>query len=471
VAVIRRAITSRVVAVLGGDASGAHALAHAGAALPRLSKSLLARAESSGGTACVDDASAFRADQGHSAAMSGVGPALVSALGPPARGFVYLDRAIGEAPFAPQDAAFVTVLAHLLGAALAAAERQSALDAERRELRRDIDRRGGYGDLIGASAPMQRLALALDKVAPTEATVLVTGETGSGKELVARELHRRSARRDGPFFALNCAALPEALIESELFGHKRGAFSGAERDRRGVFELAERGTLFLDEIGELPLSAQAKVLRALDAREVLPLGGGMPIPIDVRLVAATHRDLQREVQERRFRQDLLFRLKVFPVHVPPLRERLEDLRLLVAHFFARNAEARHKRLGAPSRATLDALAEHGFPGNVRELAHLVDQACIMAEPGEVLDVSHFSDEIFARPAPLPRTAAAPAAAVGPIAYPAPASLKEMAGAAEREILVRELAKDGWNKTRAAKRLEVSLRALMDKVKKYDIQEH
>lgn len=402
-------------------------------------------------------------------------PVMLAPLGAPLAGVLYAIRENGGGSFAESEALFATVLAQLTGAAIDVARREAAtieekdrISEEREELRRDIERRGRFGSLIGRSAVMQRLATSIAKVAPTDATVLIGGETGAGKELVAREIHNRSSRASGPFFALNCAALPENLIESELFGHRRGAFTGADRDRRGVFELARGGTVFLDEIGELPAAAQAKVLRVLDSREILPLGGGRPVEVDVRLLAATHRDLSKEVAAGRFRQDLYFRLNVFPIAIPPLRDRAEDIPALAEFFLSKSAEGRRKKITSITPRALEAISSHDFPGNVRELAHLIERAVILADEGELLDLSHLPDELSppssgVLPASMPMSA-------GTICAPEEvSSLRDVMAALERAVIVRELEKDGWNRTKTAQRLDCSLRAFMEKLRKYQIK--
>ena len=453
--VVTDAIDARSAAIVEPDSVPGH-----------VSRQLVEDALARGATLTVDDANATLSPSA-SIVANRIGPAIVSPLGAPSRGVLYVDRVAGAAPFSSEDAAFVTVLAQLAGAALASARNKADLvrsrdriDAQRKELNRDIERRGRFGELIGSSAPMKILASKIAKVAPTDATVLIHGETGAGKELVAREVHHRSARADASFFALNCAALPDTLVESELFGHKQGAFSGADRDRKGLFELAAGGTVFLDEIGELPAAAQAKVLRAIDAKEILPLGEARPLKIDVRLVAATHRDLQVEVAEGRFRQDLYFRLNVFPMTLPPLRDRLDDVPALVDHFVASSTIAKQRRLQPATRDAIDALMTYSFPGNVRELAHIVERAAIMADDGEALDVSHLPDEV----------AAVPSAGTPPATGSRVASLRQAVADFERALILRELERDGFNRTQCAKRLKVSLRAFMDKLKKYDIRE-
>ena len=233
----------------------------------------------------------------------------------------------------------------------------------------------GEGELLGESPAMEHLRGLIARVAPTEASVLIRGATGTGKELVARELHRLGAAPRGPFVALNCAAVPESLLESELFGHRKGAFTGADRDRPGRFREAHGGTLFLDEIGDMPLSAQAKLLRVLQERKVEPLGGGHPVQVEVRLLAATHRDLEELCEEDRFRRDLYYRLRVVELEIPPLAERGDDV-VLLAHGFLRAAGGRE--LTHEARV---ALAAHPWPGNVRELKNAMERAAIFCREG------------------------------------------------------------------------------------------
>jgi formate hydrogenlyase transcriptional activator len=244
--------------------------------------------------------------------------------------------------------------------------------------------RSDRGALVGEAPSLQRVREQIAQVAPTDATVLVQGETGTGKELVARAIHEQSARRDRPLVKVNCATLPRELVESELFGHEKGAFTGAVQQRRGRFELADGGTLFLDELGELPLEAQAKLLRVLQEREFERVGGSRGLEVDVRVIAATNRDLASEVAAHRFRADLYFRLNVFPIHLPPLRERRDDIPMLLDHFVGTTA----RRLGRPvdgiSPAFVARARAHDWPGNVRELENVVERALIMSRGG-VLD--------------------------------------------------------------------------------------
>ena len=254
-----------------------------------------------------------------------------------------------------------------------------ATKAVNRALRAEL--RGSDG-MVGAAPAIQTVKSIIERVAPTDARVLITGESGTGKEVVASAVHEQSARHAGPLVRLNCAAIPRDLVESEMFGHEKGAFTGATERRRGRFELASGGTLFLDEIGDLSLEAQAKLLRALEGGEVERVGGHEPIKVDVRILAATNKDLRAEVSAGRFREDLFFRLHVIPIHLPPLRERKEDVPLLAEHFLARHAVngLRPPRL---LPGAMDALARHPWPGNVRELANILERLTILHAGGEV----------------------------------------------------------------------------------------
>jgi len=260
-----------------------------------------------------------------------------------------------------------------------------AVDAAGRDrklaaLQRDAEQRSGPR-LLGDSPVLRELRAVLERVAPTDATVLIRGESGAGKEVVAREVHLGSSRADGPFVAVNCAAIAGSLLESELFGYRRGAFTGADEDREGLFETAAAGTLFLDEIGEAPLDVQAKLLRVLESRKINRVGDPRERDVDVRVLAATNRPLEKAISAGAFREDLYYRLQVFPVDVPPLRERPDDIGLLVAHFL--------KRFGrgdaVPAPAVLDRLRAYGWPGNVRELRNVVERAHILAGPDPIAD--------------------------------------------------------------------------------------
>src|SRR5882724_3074227 len=242
-----------------------------------------------------------------------------------------------------------------------------------------------FEEIVGASEPLLAMFAEISIVAPTAATVLITGETGTGKELVARAIHKRSPRCDRPFVSVNCAAIPADLIASELFGHEKGSFTGAMQRRQGRFELAEGGTIFLDEVGELPLEHQVALLRVLQEREFERVGGGRPIRADVRVIAATNRDLESAIAEKTFRSDLYYRLNVFPVVVPPLRERPEDIPLLLEYFLHRFAKRAGKRINKISKETLNKVESYDWPGNVRELQNVVERAVIVSE-SDALDI-------------------------------------------------------------------------------------
>ncbi len=274
--------------------------------------------------------------------------------------------------------------------------------AEKRQLtnkylaiKRQLERVEGKCQLIGASAGMEQVRKLIAKVAPTESTVLVLGETGTGKELVARALHDQSLRAEMPFVAINCGALPETLIESELFGHRRGSFTGAEEHRVGLFEVANGGTLFLDEIGELPKSMQAKLLRFLESGEIRRVGENQSQVVDVRVVCATHRHLEQMVDEGDFREDLMFRINTFEIHLPALRERIEDISQLASHLITRYRPGTRPQDELFTPAALRMLAEHSWPGNVRELANVIEHAAILSEAGPI-DVADLPNKFESR---------------------------------------------------------------------------
>jgi two-component system nitrogen regulation response regulator NtrX len=302
--------------------------------------------------------------------------------------------------------------------------------------------------MVGDSPALQTVRELIDKVAPTAARVLITGENGTGKELVARAIHAGSPRRDRPLVEVNCAAIPSELIESELFGHMKGSFTGAFADRAGKFEQADGGTLFLDEVGDMSLSAQAKLLRVLQEGMVTRIGGAKPIQVDVRVLAATNKDLELEIAESRFREDLLYRLNVVPIDVPPLRERLEDIPALVAHF----AELLGASAGVPGkRFAEDAvrrLQTRPWPGNIRELRNAVERALILA-PGKVVTVADV-DRLL--PADL-----------GP-----KQSLENFRSEAEKGFLVQQLREHDWNITETAKSLQIPRSNLYKKIERYGL---
>ena len=324
--------------------------------------------------------------------------------------------------------------------------------AERRTLRRQVaalQRRvaqtSGEAKLIGSDPAIERLREMIDKVAPSDAAVMIQGETGCGKELVARGIHDASHRRAAPMVAVNCGALPETLIESELFGHRKGAFTGADQARTGLFEVADGGTLFLDEVGELPLPVQAKLLRVLETGDIRPLGGNQTIHVDVRIVCATHRDLDQMVADGAFREDLMFRINTFELTVPPLRRRLGDLAELAEHLLRRHRPAAQPGRGFTD-AALAALKEHAWPGNVRELANVVEHAAILCQ-----DLPIDAEDL---PVRLGRRELRPA-----LQNAEPMKLKEL----ERIAIDRAMARHGGNKTAAAEELGVSVKTLYNRL--------
>src|SRR5437016_2637105 len=335
-------------------------------------------------------------------------------------------------------------------------ERAAELAEARREneiLRKQLRDRGAFGELVGNSETMQKVYVLIEQVASSSASVLITGESGTGKELVARTIHNLSPRRNAPFLAINCSAIPDTLMESELFGHEKGAFTGAVSRRHGCFELANTGTLLLDEIGEMPSLLQAKLLRVIEERVVHRLGSRKDIPIDVRILAATNKDPQTAVADGSLREDLLYRLNVITIHMPPLTERMDDLPLLTQHLVTRLA-AKHSR---PARfispAALDALRFHSWPGNVRELRNVVERAVVICS-GEQIERHHF--------APYPFDQRQRQRAEDTVTFPVGTPLEEI----ERQMILRTLDKTGNNKTKAADLLEISLKTLHNKLNSY-----
>ncbi len=271
----------------------------------------------------------------------------------------------------------------VLALAIERALRDRRLTVEVGRLRREVETAQGFGEMLYTSPPMVRLGELLARIVDSDASVLITGESGTGKELVARALHRAGARRAGPFIAVNCAAMPEALLESELFGHVRGAFTDARAARTGLMVQANGGTLFLDEIGDMPLALQPKLLRVLQERTVRPVGGDVLVPCDVRIVTATNQDLDKAIERSRFRQDLYFRINVIHVHIPPLRARGSDVLLLAQHFIDQYAAKTHKPVRGLTPAAADRLAAYAWPGNVRELQNCIEAAVTLARQSEI----------------------------------------------------------------------------------------
>ena len=330
------------------------------------------------------------------------------------------------------------------------------LAAENRRLKEELSDKTDYRTIIGSSRGMERVYEIVGKVADTEASVLITGESGTGKELVARSIHHRSCRRAAPFIAINCAAIPRDLLESELFGHVKGAFTGAIKDKIGKFQLADGGTLFLDEVGELPLELQPKLLRALQERVIEPVGGTKPLKLDVRVVAATNLDIEKALADAVFREDLYYRLAVIPIHLPPLRERREDIALLLRHFCAKHGAGTVNF----DRAASAALSSYSWPGNVRELENLVERLLIM-RGGDTITVDDLPDKICSA-SPVPGGSAKPGNVINlpDEGYP----LEQL----EREVVVEALERNNWNQTAAAKFLHIPRHTLIYRMEKYGI---
>ncbi len=314
----------------------------------------------------------------------------------------------------------------------------------------------GAVHIIGRSPRMQRIFRFVSKIAPTESAVLLTGESGTGKELLARSIHFQSRRAHEPFLAINCGALPENLLESELFGHVRGSFTGATTDKKGMFEQADGGSLFLDEVGELPQTSQVKLLRALQDGEVRRVGSNSSIRVDVRIISATNRDLRRAMEERGFREDLYYRLNVFQIEVPPLRERREDIPLLAGYFLDRYAAKMHKSLSGFSEEAQVRLVRYDYPGNVRELENALQRAVALAE-GDVIRPEDLPPQM--REAARPRIEA-PREAVH---VPDGLTLEEV----EAIYIQRTLERVAGNASEAARRLGISRSTLWRKLKKLD----
>jgi two-component system NtrC family response regulator len=341
-------------------------------------------------------------------------------------------------------------LDELLHRIRAVGERQRLL-SENRELRLALAERHRVEGIVGESGRMQQVLSLVHRVAGSDATVLIQGESGTGKELIAKAIHYASRRAAGPLVTVNCAALPESLLEAELFGHEKGAFTGATIGRQGRFEVAHGGTLFLDEIGDVPLHLQVKLLRVLQEREFERVGSSRPIPVDIRLIAATHRDLSALVKAGAFRDDLYYRINVVTIVVPPLRERREDLPALIDHFVRKSAEANRKPIMGVTREARDLLLRYDYPGNVREVENLIERAVVLTR-----------DEVIGR-ADLPLTLQDPAAE--PTEAP---GLTAAVEALERRMIREALARANGVQTRAAEALGLSERVLRYKLRKYGL---
>jgi DNA-binding NtrC family response regulator len=349
----------------------------------------------------------------------------------------------------------------------AAARRAGEIVELRREasrLKDALERLGSYGELVGISGAMGRLFEQIEKVSQTSVTVLVRGESGTGKEMVAREIHRRSDRRDKPFVVMNCAAMPETLVESELFGHEKGAFTGADSRRMGKFQAADGGTLFLDEIGDMSPGTQAKVLRVLQESAFEPLGGSQLIKVDVRLISASNRNLEQEIEKDNFRRDLYHRIKVVEIEIPPLRQHREDIPVLAEHFLKLFRARYPDGPGRFSPEAVQRLQQHDWPGNVRELKHVIESALVMASGPDIL------------PAHLALQSGAPQGAEGEaigidFALPFREAREKAVRQFETQFIARKLRENGGNVSRTAEALGIYRQSLQSKLKKLNLRDN
>jgi Nif-specific regulatory protein len=390
----------------------------------------------------------------------------------------------GDAPKVDDDLLFLEALSGSIAIAIENARLYEQLkDSEAKlrtqvgVLRRDLARHDLFTEIIGNGPAMVEVFRLMETAAASSISVLIEGETGTGKELVARAIHRASARSDGPLLAVNCAALPETLLESELFGHRRGAFTGAIRDNPGLFRSASGGTVFLDEIGDMPLSMQARLLRVLEQQEVVPLGDSFPLKVDVRVLSATNSDLKAEVSQGDFREDLYYRLAVFPIGLPPVRSRPEDIPILASRFLSSAAERQRKRIGGFGPDVIEFLERFHWPGNVRELKNEIERAVALATDGGLIEAHHLSATIRN---PEGRTAAArgetsaqrwsqvPAGTVNK-SDGEPRSLRQVRATVEASYIGQILREHQGNVSRSARALGLSRPALQKKIKEYRLR--
>jgi transcriptional regulator with GAF, ATPase, and Fis domain len=412
-------------------------------------------------------------DVGHSESL--MGAQIRSTLGIPLwkgeeiLGVIQVDNRESPGVLTNADMEIMAVLAQNASLAVANARLVKRLRAAEERLKKENtflkskeqERRTGRSgtsapEIIGQSAPMKHLLAQLEKVVNTRVTVLIEGETGVGKELVAASVHYRSNRKDRLFVGQNCAAMPETLLESELFGHKKGSFTGAHEDKKGLFEIADGGTLFLDEVTEMPLSLQSKLLRVLQEGEIRPIGATTEKKVNVRIVAATNRNLEKEVAEGRFREDLYYRLKVFPLRVPPLRERRDDIPLIAEHFLRKFSSEFGKPAAGFSQQAMELLQSYDWPGNVRELQNEIQRLCIQIDPGGFVAPDMLSPRVRQVEGMLERV------------KPTKGTLKEMMDQVERWLLIEALREHQNNKTAAAKALGITREGLHKKLRSFGL---
>jgi DNA-binding NtrC family response regulator len=334
------------------------------------------------------------------------------------------------------------------------------LKRENINLRNQLKRKYQFKNIIGDSPAMQSVFETVEKVADTDSTILILGESGTGKELIARALHYNSYRREGPFVPVNCAAIPSELLESELFGHEKGAFTNAIRTRIGRFELANGGTLFLDEIGDMNPNLQSKLLRVLQERQFERIGGVKPIKVDIRIISATHQDLKKAVLKKRFREDLYYRLNVIPITIPPLRERKSDISLLAFHFIHHFSKSKKKKVTGITNEAMEGLMEYDWPGNVRELENMIERLIILAG-GEMIDLTDMPERVlppsfkeFGGSMDIPQEGL---------------SLETALNELEKQLILQALNKSGWVKNKAAQLLHMNRTTLIEKIKRQNLQ--
>ncbi|GAQ94578.1 DNA-binding transcriptional response regulator, NtrC family [Thermodesulfovibrio aggregans] len=331
-----------------------------------------------------------------------------------------------------------------------------SLEKEVRYLTELVKKKEGFEEIICSSPAMKEILDKIDVVAKTDVPVLIQGESGTGKELIANEIQRRSLRKDKPYIKINCAAIPETLFESELFGYEKGAFTGASEKKKGKFELANGGTLFFDEIGDMPVSLQAKLLRVIEEGSVYPLGGKEPVKIDVRCIYATSKNLKELIKNEKFREDLFYRINVIPIVIPPLRERKDDIPPLIDHFLKNFSEKYGKKNITMSSSAYEVLLRYDYPGNVRELKHVIERAVLLSKDG-VIDIKHLPEEFYK------------VESFQKQCFSGNLSLKECLENFEKSIILRALQECGWKKSEAAKKLGISRKALWEKIKLYRIK--
>jgi Nif-specific regulatory protein len=378
-----------------------------------------------------------------------------------------------EGMFTDDDLVFLESLSGVIAIAIENAqlyarikESEGRLRTQVGALRRDLARREGFPEVLGASEAMAEVFRLMESASSSPISVLIEGETGTGKELVAQAIHRASERAEGPFLAINCAALSETLLESELFGHRRGAFTGAVDDRRGLFEAASGGTIFLDEVGEMPLAMQAKLLRVLQEGEVVPVGDTRPRKVDVRVISATNRELAGEVAQQHFREDLYYRLSAFPIRLPPLRQRREDIPLLVERILANAAERHRKSIPGIDADAMRQLVGRDWPGNVRQLQNEIERAVALARNGESLEVRHLSLK-FPPAAPSEEEPLRPGVSSPEVHS---MDLREARAEFEARFIAEALRKHGGNVSHTAAHLGLSRVMLQRKMKEYGLRE-